>query len=85
MQENLYLSFIWKKFSALHRKRFPRHPLFTTFLLFLTVTFVAFFANYELLLLEGAYKLIFLKNYVKAWKNCHYFELFMNQILPFYW
>ena len=34
-QETLYPFFIWKKSSALHRKRFSEHPLFTLFSVFL--------------------------------------------------
>ena len=35
---DLYLSFISKKIGTLHRKSFSKHPLFTTFLLFLKVS-----------------------------------------------
>ena len=44
-QETLYLSFISKKNGALHRKGFSKHPLFTTFSLFLTVRFAIFQTN----------------------------------------
>ena len=36
-QDTLYPSLISKKIGALHRKHFTKHPLFTPFLLFLTV------------------------------------------------
>ena len=38
-----YPSFIFKKIGALHRKHFSKHPLFTTFSLFLTVNEFAIF------------------------------------------
>ena len=44
-QETLYSSFISKKIGALHRKRFSKHPLFTTFSLILTESEVCVISN----------------------------------------
>ena len=44
-QDNLYPSIIWKKIDALHRKRFSKHPLFTTFSLFWKVSGVCNISN----------------------------------------
>ena len=44
-QETFYPSFISKKNGPLHRKRFPKHLLFTTFSLFLTVSEVCNISN----------------------------------------
>ena len=45
---NLYLSFNLKKYGSLHCKRFWKHPLYATFSLLLTVTFVKFQINIKL-------------------------------------
>ena len=44
-QKTLYLSFISKKNGALHRKRLSKHPLFTSFSLFLTESEVCIISN----------------------------------------
>ena len=58
-QETLYLSFISKKNGIFHRKVFSKHPLFTTFSLFLTVSEVCNISNKYWL-------------HSKSTKNCFY-------------
>ena len=61
-QETLYPSFVSKKIGALHCKSFSKHPLFTLFSLFLTVSEVCNISNKYWLPNKSATK-IFLRDY----------------------
>ena len=73
-QETLYPSFISKKkISALQRKRLSKHPLFTTFLLLLTVSELCNISNKRQLPNKSAQKVFYTR----------YLTLFLHAIKKF--